>query len=306
MRVLVTGGAGFIGSHVCAALVESGVSVTVFDDFSTGQRLNLDHLPVKVVEGSILDLPTLGKSCHASDVIVHLAALGSVPRSLEDPRWSFEVNAIGTLNVLEVARSRGSRVIFASSSAVYGSVTTNPRNETLPTRPKSPYGAGKLSAEGLVLAYASAYEMENLALRFFNVYGPRQRPDGPYAAVIPKFISAALQGRALRIFGDGRQSRDFTFVSSIADAVVQSVLQDKNCDLPVNLAFGKATSLLGLVQEIEIVLGRKLSIEFSEPRPGDITTSENDPALMRALFPRLIDVPLQEGLRQTIAYYSAN
>ena len=306
MRILVTGGAGFIGSHVCEHLVRSDHDVVVLDDLSTGLPSNIEHLPVTFIEGSITTPSAVHQAMEGVHAVAHLAALGSVPRSIDDPATAFHTNAVGTLNVLEAARAHGAHVTFASSSSVYGSVPTLPRTEDLPTRPISPYGASKLAAESLVLAYTSAYTMRNVALRFFNVYGPRQRPDGPYAAVIPRFINAALTGSPIDIHGTGEQSRDFTYVDTVARVVEQALTrQDLWRSTPINLAFGTTTSINEMASTIEQILGLSLERRFTPNRPGDIDASTNDPSRLLADFPGITDVRFVDGLRKTTEWFSS-
>ena len=306
MRILVTGGAGFIGSHVCERLVGSDHDVIVLDDLSTGLVSNIEHLPVTFIEGSITTPSAVDQAMQGVDAIAHLAALGSVPRSIDDPATAFQTNAVGTLNVLEAARTRGAHVTFASSSSVYGSVPTLPRTEDLPTRPISPYGASKLSAEALVLAYCSAYEMRNVALRFFNVYGPRQRPDGPYAAVIPRFINAALTGSPIDIHGTGEQSRDFTYVTTVARIVEQALTQaDLRPTTAINLAFGTTTSINQIASSVEEILGTQLERHHSPSRPADIAASTNNPTLLHKTFPNITDVTITAGLTHTCEWFAA-
>jgi UDP-glucose 4-epimerase len=300
VRFLVTGGAGFIGSHVCQKLNDRGHEVVVLDDFSTGFHKNLDNLEITVLQGSVVDRDAVRMAAQDIDAVAHLAALGSVPRSIADPTRSFSINALGTLNILEVARESGARVVFASSSSVYGSVPTLPRTEDLPTRPMSPYGASKLSAEGLVLAYGQAYQMRNLPLRFFNVYGPRQSPSGPYAAVIPKFITAALSGLPIEIHGDGTQTRDFTFVDTVVNIVTRALEEAVASQIPVNVAFGQPTSINELATLIESLLGIKLERKILPGRVGDISASDCTPESIRKLFPEIQDLGIESGLHTTI------
>lgn len=303
MRFVITGGAGFIGSHVSERLIAGGHDVRVIDNLSTGSSENLDLANVELQVGSVCDSDFVRRAVAGSDGIIHLAALGSVPRSLQDPRASFDVNAIGTLNVLEAAREHSSHVVVASSSSVYGSVREVPRTPELPTRPSSPYGASKLAAEALALAYMRSFGLPGVAFRFFNVYGPRQNPEGPYAAVIPKFIRAAVTGTALRIDGDGEQIRDFTHVSTVAEAVIASSVATRTIDTPVNLALGAPISINELADNLELVLGFHLPRVFGEPRSGDVRDSTCDPKQFRDLFPEVRRTDLFEGLTDTVNWF---
>ena len=244
MKVVVTGGAGFIGANLCRALAAapSVREVVAFDDLSTGSETNLHGAGldgVKLIEGTILDGGALDDVMAGAAAVVHLAARPSVPRSLIDPMASHHANATGTLEVLEAARrAGGTHVIAASSSSVYGASPTMPKREDQPTRPMSPYAASKLAAEAYVLAYQHSFDLPTLAFRFFNVFGPLQRSGHAYAAVVPAFIEATLSGTPLPVHGDGRQTRDFTFVDSVTAVLTDAVVRGVTCPDPVNLAFG--------------------------------------------------------------------
>jgi len=309
VHVLVTGGAGFIGANLCRALGadETVQRVLSLDDLSTGRKANLDGVGrVELVEGSILDAGLLDEALEGIDAVVHLAARPSVPRSLADPVATHEANATGTLSVLEAVRRRSAdrrpQVVVASSSSVYGANPTMPKSEDLATVPLSPYGASKLAAEAYALAYARSFGLDVLVLRFFNVFGPLQAADHAYAAVVPLFLSAALEGRPLTVHGDGTQSRDFTFVGSVV-AVVTDVLRRRVTHPgPVNLAFGSRVSLLELIEALEALVGHPLARRHTDPRPGDVSHSQADQRLLRALVPTVRPVPLDEGLRLTAAW----
>jgi UDP-glucose 4-epimerase len=305
MRVLVTGGAGFIGANTCRLLAaHPGIEhVVALDDLSTGYRANLAGVPVDLVEGSILDRPLLTDLVSTVDAVVHLAALPSVPRSLADPVASHEANATGTLYVLEACRHAGTYLAAASSSSVYGSVVDLPKHEDLPTRPLSPYAASKLATEGYVLAYRSAFGVPALALRFFNVYGPYQSVGDAYAAVIPAFVDAALRGEPLRVYGDGQQSRDFTFVGTVAQVLVDAVTRRVVSDTPVNLAYGNRVSLLTLIDRLRSLVDAPIEVEHMPPRVGDVRDSQADDTRLRALFPQIRPLPLEAGLARTVAWY---
>ncbi len=308
MRVVVTGGAGFIGANLCRALLAmpSIDDVVVLDDFSTGHRTNLTSLAVCVVEGSVLHPATLDLACEAADAIVHLAALGSVPRSLIDPIATHEVNATGTALVLEAARRHDVRhVIFAGSSSVYGANESLPKHEALAPRPMSPYAASKLAAEAYALAWGAAFGLVTLAFRFFNVYGPLQRADHPYAAVIPRFVEAALSGTPCTIYGDGAQSRDFTYVDTVTAVLCDAVARRVASPDPVNLAFGTRHSLLDVGNELESIIGAPLQRQFEPRRAGDVMHSQADCTQLLELFPDVQPVPLAAGLRATAEWMRA-
>lgn len=303
MRILVTGGAGFIGSNLVRRLLADGDEVVVIDDLSTGFEHNLAGLRVEFVRASILDESALARAATGVDAVVHLAALGSVPRSVKDPIASHHANATGTLIVLEAARREGAYVTAASSSSVYGSVPDLPRRENLPTRPMSPYAASKLSTESYVLAYGTSYGLPTLPFRFFNVYGPRQSAGHAYAAVIPVFIDAALRGEPLPLNGDGKQTRDFTFVDTVTWVLADAVHRNVTSDVPVNLAIGANVSLLDLIGELETHLGHALPIEYRPDRVGDVRASQSDPVLLRELFPDVPVTPFSQGLTATLDWF---
>jgi UDP-glucose 4-epimerase len=303
MRVLVTGGAGFIGSNLVALLLKNNMEVRVLDDLSTGYVANLDGLDCEFIEGTILESKTCEKAAKNCDAIVHLAALGSVPRSIDDPMRTHDVNVTGTLNMLEAARLNFSHFTFASSSSVYGYVETLPREEDLPTRPSSPYGASKLSAEAYALAYAKSFDLKVMPLRFFNVYGPKQSAGHAYAAVIPNFINAALTGNTLYVDGDGEQTRDFTYVDSVTDIILQTI-QGSNCsDIPINLALGSSTSINELIILIQSQLGSTLNVTSREARIGDVKRSPSNPNRLFSVFPKISSVDIEKGLSATINWY---
>lgn len=306
MHVLITGGAGFIGSNLSRFLLaQDGItSVRVLDDFSTGSRENLDGIDVELTEGTILDYPTLLDVVQGVDSIIHLAAIPSVPRSIANPRASHEANTTGTLNVLEAARAAGvDHVVVASSSSVYGSNPKLPKSEYDWTRPMSPYAVSKQATEGYALAYQFSYGLKTLAFRFFNVYGPGQAAGHAYAAVLPKFLDAALDGRALEIQGDGTQSRDFTYIDTLCAVIYDAVRRQVFSPDPVNLAYGTNTSLLELIALLESQLGHELTTQFVDPRVGDVKASQADNSRVRELFPDVVPVPLEVGTEATIAWF---
>jgi UDP-glucose 4-epimerase len=305
LRVIVTGGAGFIGANLCRELdsrpeVDQVVAV---DDLSTGSAANLEGAGVQLIQGSILDRALLEEAFEGADVVVHLAARPSVPRSLTDPAASHEVNASGTVYVLESCRRRSIQVIAASSSSVYGAVEELPKHEDLATRPLSPYGASKLATEAYVLAYGASFGLPALALRFFNVYGPLQSAGHAYAAVVPAFIDAALRGRPLQVHGDGHQTRDFTYVGTVARVLADAVVGGVTCQTPVNLAFGTRMSVLELIHELAAVADVPVEIDHVPPRAGDVRDSQAASGRLRQLFPAITPVPIQSGLEQTVEWF---
>lgn len=299
----MTGGAGFIGSNLVRRLLADGDSVAVIDDLSTGFIENLDGLDIDFEHASILDQNALMSVARDADAIVHLAALGSVPRSVANPVASHAANATGTLMVCEAARQVGAYLTAASSSSVYGSVPDLPRVESLATRPMSPYAASKLATEAYVLAYGNSYGMHTMPFRFFNVYGPRQSAGHVYAAVIPTFIDAALRGEPLPLNGDGKQSRDFTFVDTVTWVLADAVHRRVTSPVPVNLAIGANVSLLDLIAELESQLGHPVVVEHRPERVGDVRASQSDPQLLRELFPATPQTSLEEGLAATVEWF---
>ena len=305
MKVTITGGAGFIGGNLSRRLVASPAvsEVVVLDDLSTGSYANIDTVPVRFVEGSILDDAALDEAIAGSDAIVHLAALGSVPRSVVEPVQSHEVNATGTVKVLEAARRHGDlHTIIAGSSSVYGSNPTIPKHEQLPTRPMSPYAASKLAAEAYALAYGSVYGLPVLSFRFFNVFGPLQAAGHAYAAVVPMFVDAALRGLPLPIHGDGSQSRDFTYVGTLTSVIATALTERITAPEPVNLAFGTRVTLLDVVSELESILGTPLERQHHPVRVGDVPHSQADNSSLLSLVPGVAPIGIADGLRATVEW----
>lgn len=307
MRVVVTGGAGFIGANLCRRLAATaGISyVVAVDDLSSGDKANLDGVDAQLVIGSILDPDLLDEVCTGAAAVVHLAAVPSVPRSVQDPLRSHDANATGTLHVLEAARRATDvpQVVVASSSSVYGANPQLPKTETMLPMPMSPYAVSKLAAECYALSHGQVYGMCTLAFRFFNVFGPLQAAGHAYAAVVPSFVDAALSGRPLVVHGDGRQTRDFTFVDTVTAVLADAVINRKSSQDPVNLALGSRTSLLELIDLLRDIVGGRLDVEHAAPRAGDVRDSQADPGRLRGLFPDVQPVPLREGLQATVDWF---
>jgi UDP-glucose 4-epimerase len=304
MTVLVTGGAGFIGANLCRRLAEAGTAVIALDDLSTGWKDNLAGVDVDFIEGTIVDSVTLDDAMHSAKTVVHLAARPSVPRSLKDPVATHLANATGTVEVLEAARRAGvQHMIVASSSSVYGGNPQLPKREDLATLPMSPYAASKLAAEAYALAYQQSFGLPVLAFRFFNVFGPLQPAGHAYAAVVPAFVSAAVDGRPLTVHGDGHQSRDFTFVDTVTAVIADAIARQVTCPEPVNLAFGTRTDLLSLIELLEELVGHELPVEHLEPRPGDVRHSQADSTRLRKLFPTIEPTDLRGALRATLEWF---
>lgn len=298
--VLVTGGAGFIGSHLVDALLDGGAEVRVLDNFSTGRRENVSEFAdrVELVEGDLRDPEICERACRDTAIVFHQAALGSVPRSVADPATTFAINVAGTTNLFAAARGSGvRRVVYASSSSVYGDSETLPKREGEEGEPLSPYALSKAMNEDLARVFRRCYGVEFVGLRYFNVYGPRQDPDGPYAAVIPRFFKACLEGESPVIYGDGLQSRDFTYV---ADAVAANLLAAgapaESCGRAYNVAGGTATTVRDLAALVAESLGGGPEPRFEPPRPGDVKHSLADLTLVRAALGYVPSTPLSAGL----------
>lgn len=306
---LVTGGAGFIGSNLAEYLVNQGETVRVLDNFSTGRRENLNDWGrrAEILEGDLRNPDDCTRAVNGVDYVLHQAALPSVPRSVADPLASHEVNVTGTLNLLVAARDAGvKRFVYAGSSSSYGDQDTEFKSEDLPVRPLSPYAASKTACEHYVKAFAVCYGMETVSLRYFNVFGPRQDPTSQYSAVIPKFITAVLQGRSPVVYGDGLQSRDFTFVENNVRANVLAATADYEARGQVyNIACGESYSVLQLLDEINAVLGACVKPRHAGPRVGDVRMSKADISRATAELGYRVHVPFREGLRRTIAWYRA-
>jgi UDP-glucose 4-epimerase len=305
MRVLVTGGAGFIGANVVRRLVTEGAATVVLDDLSSGTWDNLTGVPcVERVEGSVLDRGLLDACLSRADAVVHLAARPSVPATVADPVGTHAHNATGTVLVLDAAvRAGGLHTIVASSAAVYGDDPTPWKHEGLVPRPRSPYAADKLCSESAAMAASACYGLPTLALRFFNVFGPLQPADHAYAAVVPAFVAAALAGRPLTIHGDGCQTRDFVDVDDVTRVIARALSERITSGGPVNLAFGTRRSVLEVADALEGALARPLPRWHTAARPGDVRDSGADPSRFASLFPDLKPAGFERGLERTIAWF---
>lgn len=298
-KVAVTGGAGFIGSNLVNRLVKDGFEVVVVDDLSTGLLNNVDQARANFHQFSITDPEKLLVALNGCSTIFHLAARGSVPRSIKNPKATHEVNATGTLNVLEVARKTGAHVIFSSSSSVYGRNMQLPKDESMWLSPLTPYAASKLSAEGYVQAYAAAYNLPTTTLRFFNVFGPRQRPDHEYAAVLPKWIWLAMHGKPIDVYGDGTASRDFTYIDTVLDIAMMAMNEKITSEGAVNLAYGNRIFLNDTIAILKTHFP-DLKVNYIGERLGDVKESQNTPKLLKSLFPTVVPKPFEEALSETV------
>ena len=305
MRVGITGGAGFIGSNLAQQLVKSGCTVSILDNLETGFLSNLEGINANLVRADLKNLNEVDSFFQKEEIdyCIHLGALGSVPRSIDTPRASFEANAIATLNVLESVKKRSIPIIFSSSSSVYGKNPKLPKIEKDWLSPISPYAASKLAAEAMTLAFRESYGISTLVYRLFNVYGPKQNPDSLYAAVIPKWIFAAFKGEPLVVYGDGEQKRDFTFVDDVVQILSRSIRENHDADYPVNLAFGNPVTLNEIIGVFKSYFGG-IKVEYKEIRKGDIRNSESNPKALSDLHNNQIkETPLEKGLIATFDWY---
>lgn len=303
---LVTGGAGFIGSHITATLVEQGEKVRVLDNLSTGHLSNMEGFcdQIEFIEADLVDARAVAEAVEGVDCILHQAALASVPRSVHAPLDTNASCVTGTLTLLDAARRAGvRRVVCAASSSAYGDQPTSPKRETQLPAPISPYGAAKLAGEYYCRAFTATYGLETVCLRYFNVFGPRQDPDSPYSAVIPLFITAILEGRQPVIYGDGRQSRDFTYVANVVRANLLAADAANVAGRTFNAACGRSIDLLTLIEQLNRLLGTDVRPILTDPRPGDIRESLADVSQAREMFGYEPIVQFEEGLQLSIDYY---
>lgn len=303
---LVTGGAGFIGSNIATALVNKGDSVRIFDNFSTGRKENLAEIEgkVEVVVGDLTDAAAVNKAMQGIDYVFHEGALPSVPRSVEDPISADRANVLGTLHVLDAARkAKVKRVVFAASSSAYGETPTLPKIEHMAPDPLSPYAVSKLAGEHYLKVFYLCYGLETVALRYFNVFGPRQDPQSHYAAVIPKFVTAALAGKSPTIFGDGLQSRDFCYIDNCIEANLKACTAPGAAGKVFNVACGERTTLLDVLDRLGTILGKKVEAKFEPARQGDIKHSLADITQAKQVLGYTGAISFEEGLRKTVDWY---
>jgi len=302
---LVTGGAGFIGSHLAEELARRGERVRVADSFITGKRENLKHIPgVELIEGDLADLAVAERAVAGVDYVLHQAAIPSVPRSVQDPITSNRANIDASLNVLVAARDAGvRRLVYAGSSSAYGDTPTLPKVETMGTAPRSPYALQKLVAEQYCQMFTRLYGLETVTIRYFNVFGPRQDPSSPYSGVISLFIRALVEGRQPTIYGDGEQTRDFTYVANVVDGVLRACTAPDASGEVINVATGGRISLNQLFDVLKGLIGADASPLYAEPRAGDVRDSQADIGKARRLLGYQPLVALDQGLAQTVAWY---
>ena len=306
MRYVVTGGAGFIGSNTVDELVRRGASVVVLDDLSAGKEENLAEVRNKIsfIKGSINDIEAIRRSMHEADYVIHLAARTSVPRSIKDPVETNRVNIEGTLNVLMAARdAKVKRVVLAASSSAYGETPTLPKVETMPPEPISPYGVTKYVCELYAQMFGRVYGLQNVSLRYFNVFGPRQEASSPYSGVLAKFCSAFLEGTEPVVFGDGEQTRDFTFIDNVVLATLAACVAPGASGQVINVGTGARISLNQTLQLLREISGSPLEAKYDPPRDGDILDSQADIELARQLLGYEPVVDFAEGLRLTFDWY---
>lgn len=306
MTYLVTGGAGFIGSHIAAYLCSQGGDVRVLDNLSTGKPENLDGLSVTFIHGDIRDPQCVADAVVGVDTIFHQAALCSVARSMEDPSATHDVNVTGTLTMLDAARKQGvRRFVMASSSSVYGDNEEFPKHEDMKTDPMSPYAVSKLICEFYCHLYWKTYGLDTVALRYFNVFGPRQDPDSEYSAVIPRFVQAMVHGVSPHIYGDGSQSRDFTFVDDVVQANIAAATSAYAPGNVMNIACGNRWSLLELVNNLEAIIKCRSHPVFETARRGDVKHSQASIAKAKHLIAFAPETEFDDGLRRTVAWFTA-
>jgi UDP-glucose 4-epimerase len=304
LKILVTGGAGFIGSNLSSRLVEDKHSVKIIDDLSTGLKKNVPA-GAELIIGSILDRTLVNSVVKGCDVVVHLAARGSVPRSIKNPRETHDVNATGTQIILESASEVGCHVIYSSSSSVYGLNSQLPKNEEMVLKPATPYAASKMAAEGLALSYANTYNFPVTVFRFFNIFGPRQRADHEYAAVIPKWIDGCIKNKTLTVFGDGNQTRDFTYIDTVVELLNVCVNEKITHPEPINLAFGSKISLNTVIDLLKLEFPN-IKVLYEQNRKGDIPHSENNPKLINQLFKGIEPISFKLALEKTVNWQKVN
>jgi len=307
MKYLITGGAGFIGSNIATELVKRGESVRILDNFATGRKINIQPIDnqIELIDGDIRDFWTVAEAVNGVDYVLHQAALPSVIRSVKNPLTSNAVNIDGTLNVLDAARQAGvRRVVFACSSSVYGESETLPKVETMKPDPLSPYAITKLAGENYCKVYYRLYGLETVSLRYFNIFGPRQDPNSQYSAVIPKFIKSILSGQKPVIYGDGEQSRDFTYIANAVEANLKACTAPAAPGRCYNIACGQRFSLNQLLEMLAEISGKKVAAQYVDPRPGDILHSLADIEAAKQDLGYTVEHDFKTGLKETFKWFS--
>jgi nucleoside-diphosphate-sugar epimerase len=302
---LVTGGAGFIGSHLVEALLKRGDSVRIVDNFSSGKEANL-RPGAEVIKGDLADDGVAARAVAGCDYVLHQAAVPSVPKSVKDPLGTHRANVEATIKLLVAARDANvKRLVFAGSSSTYGNSPTLPKREDMKPAPITPYAMQKHMGEQYCQLFTSLYGLETVTTRYFNVFGPRQAPDSPYSGVISLFIKAVLAGQAPVVHGDGRQTRDFTYVTNVVDGVLRAASAEKVSGEVINIATGGRISLLELVRTIQLILGSQVAPTFTDAREGDVKDSQADIFKARRMLGYEPSVPFEEGLRHTVAWFKS-
>lgn len=307
MKYLITGGAGFIGSNIAIELLKRGESVRILDNFATGRRINIETIAdqVELIDGDVRDFWTVTEAVDGVDYVLHQAALPSVIRSVNNPLTTNAVNIDGTLNILEASRQAGvRRVVYACSSSVYGESETLPKIETMRPAPLSPYAITKLAGEQYCRVYYRLFGLETVALRYFNIFGPRQDPGSQYSAVIPKFIRAILEGKKPVVYGDGEQSRDFTYIANAVSANLKSCTAPAAPGNSYNIACGERFTLNQLLDILADISGKKVTAQFVDPRPGDIKHSLADIEAAKKDLGYTVDFDFKSGLKETFAWFA--
>lgn len=310
MKYLITGGAGFIGSNIAQEILKRGNRIKIIDDLSTGFKRNIESLiedypkKIKFIKGSITNPNLLQKEMKNIDCVIHLAAFTSVPRSIEEPLQANKININGFLNVLVAARdNQVKRVVFSSSAAVYGNSSDLPKMESIIPMPLSPYAVGKITGEYYMKVFYKLYGLETVCLRFFNIFGPKQNPHSQYASAIPKFIKAIVNNQSPIIFGDGKQTRDFTYIQNVVNATLLGCKEKNAAGEVINVGYGKEVSVLELVETINKVLNKNIKPKFTDPRPGDIRHSYADITKAKKILDYYPKINYKQGLKRTIKWY---
>jgi len=306
---LVTGGAGFIGSHLVEGLIKRGKAVRVIDNFSSGKRKNIEPIldAIELIEGDIRNIDDCTKACAGVDVVLHEAAIPSVPKSVEDPDACHGANVDGTFNMLQAARGAGvKRFVYAASSSAYGDTETSPKHENILPQPKSPYAVAKLVGEYYCRAFYECFALQAVCLRYFNVFGPRQDPKSQYAAAIPAFVTAIIRDRPPTVFGDGEQSRDFTYIENVIEANLLASDADETHGEAINIACGQAVTINAIIARVNDLLGKDISANYTDPRPGDVRHSLADVSLAEKVIGYKPRVHFDEGLNLAINWYIEN